>query len=410
MAVDHAVGKTGRVAALSVSRTAQNISIIVVDAPSQAHRAERNLKTPDVSIGLPVRNGEDYLRIAIDSLLAQDYADFELIISDNASNDGTPQICREYARNDSRIRFYRNDTNVGAAENFNRVFRLPRGKYFMWAAHDDHWHSSFISRCVEGLEQNPNVVLCGSTVRFIDRVGIELDKATIRNTIVDYNRLHTHSMTLTERVRELTRTLNWYAIYGLIRADALRQTKLCRDAYGADVLLLMELLFLGETLILADALFDYRQIMKTAERHLEEIRGEPSHVEKLKPYTTLATNLLEIIEEAAMSPSLKASLRDDLLENVSFANQSWANKIFTENRAIFESDDRYLASIRIRDLLAGVPVRAPEEVRKLAFSKYRQVLSGLSAPNRLRHRLQRLLERFQRVLDRHLLWRFRPNK
>jgi glycosyltransferase involved in cell wall biosynthesis len=370
------------------------------------------LKTPSVSIGLPVRNGEDYLRIAIESLLAQDYRDFELIIADNASDDGTPQICAEYSRSDSRVSFHRSDTNVGAAQNFNRVFRLAKGKYFMWAAHDDRWHPSFVSRCVAGLDQNERVVLCGSAIRFVDRFGAALDDAALRNMIIEYNRLHTHSMTLVERVKELTKTLNWYAIYGLIRADALRQTKLIRDAYGADVILLMELLFHGETMILADPLFDYRlfdhrQIMKTLALQYEGVAVTPSLLAKLKPYTELAKNLLAVIEESSNPPSIKTILREDLLENVSFANHLWANKICTENQSLLQNSNRYLASVQIRDLFARAPARAPEQLRELADRKYQDFLSGLSVLDRVRHRTPLFVAGVQRLLDRHLLWRFR---
>jgi glycosyltransferase involved in cell wall biosynthesis len=76
---------------------------------------------PRVSIGLPVYNGERFLKEALDSLLAQIYTDFELIISDNASTDQIESICRTYAASDRRIRYYRNKENVGAAHNFNRV-------------------------------------------------------------------------------------------------------------------------------------------------------------------------------------------------------------------------------------------------------------------------------------------------
>src|SRR3989442_12666378 len=84
-----------------------------------------------MSIGLPVYNGDKYLRLALDSLLAQDYENFELIICDNASEDVSADICAQYARQDPRIRFHRNKTNIGAARNFNRVFQLSSGKYFM---------------------------------------------------------------------------------------------------------------------------------------------------------------------------------------------------------------------------------------------------------------------------------------
>ena len=92
---------------------------------------------PRVSIGLPVYNGENFLEFALDSILGQTFQDFELIISDNASTDATESICRRYAAKDSRIRYYRNPNNQGAAQNYNRVFALARGEYFKWAAHDD---------------------------------------------------------------------------------------------------------------------------------------------------------------------------------------------------------------------------------------------------------------------------------
>src|SRR5215213_6401610 len=90
-----------------------------------------------VSIGLPVYNGDRFLARSLDSLLAQTMPDFELIISDNASSDGTAEICRAYARRDRRIRCVRNEHNLGVYRNFNRVFQLSSGKYFKWAAADD---------------------------------------------------------------------------------------------------------------------------------------------------------------------------------------------------------------------------------------------------------------------------------
>ncbi len=77
---------------------------------------------PAVSIGLPVYNGDNFLAEAIDSILRQTMEDFELIISDNASTDRTEEICREYAAGDSRIRYYRNESNLGAMANYNLVF------------------------------------------------------------------------------------------------------------------------------------------------------------------------------------------------------------------------------------------------------------------------------------------------
>lgn len=100
--------------------------------------------TPKVSIGMPVYNGEKYIREALDSLLAQTFTDFELIISDNASIDTTSVICQEYARKDSRICYIRQSQNKGAVANFKFVLDEAVGEYFMWAAHDDVWLNNHI--------------------------------------------------------------------------------------------------------------------------------------------------------------------------------------------------------------------------------------------------------------------------
>lgn len=107
--------------------------------------------TPKVSIGMPVYNGEIFIREALDSLLAQAATDFELIISDNASTDATATICREYASKDTRIRYIRQAVNRGATANFQFVLDQSVGEYFMWAAHDDRWDCRYIEECLRVL-------------------------------------------------------------------------------------------------------------------------------------------------------------------------------------------------------------------------------------------------------------------
>jgi glycosyltransferase involved in cell wall biosynthesis len=99
---------------------------------------------PKVSIGVPVFNGENYLAQALESILAQDFADFEVIISDNCSTDKTPEICTSFAKRDSRVKYFRNDSNIGASPNYNRTFELSRGEYFKWCAHDDRCGRAFL--------------------------------------------------------------------------------------------------------------------------------------------------------------------------------------------------------------------------------------------------------------------------
>jgi glycosyltransferase involved in cell wall biosynthesis len=104
---------------------------------------------PPVSIGLPVYNGENYLKAALNSLLSQSYGNFELIIGDNASTDETKYICESYAKQDPRIRYFRHKTNIGAAANYNYLFELAQGDYFKWAAHDDVCSPDYLKSCVE---------------------------------------------------------------------------------------------------------------------------------------------------------------------------------------------------------------------------------------------------------------------
>lgn len=97
-----------------------------------------------VSIGMPVFNGEKYIREALDSLLTQTFTDFELIISDNASTDDTQAICEEYSRRDPRILYTRQIENMGILFNFQFVLDKAKGEYFMWAAADDRWDANWI--------------------------------------------------------------------------------------------------------------------------------------------------------------------------------------------------------------------------------------------------------------------------
>lgn len=130
---------------------------------------------PKVSIGLPVYNGEDYLPEALDSILAQTFPDFELVICDNASSDGTEEICRDYAARDSRIRYHRQSENIGGAANHNMAFDMARGQYFRWASHDDLLAPTLLERCVAVLDADPGCVLVHPATVLIDAEGRETE-------------------------------------------------------------------------------------------------------------------------------------------------------------------------------------------------------------------------------------------
>jgi glycosyltransferase involved in cell wall biosynthesis len=205
---------------------------------------------PRVSLGLPVYNGEEFLRQAIDSLLAQTFQDFELIISDNASTDSTESICRHYAALDPRIRYFRNSENIGGAANFNRVFDLSESEYFKWAAHDDVCAPEFLQKCIEILDNDPSVVLAYSLAKNINKNGVVREE-------VPWPRVD--SVTPQQRFGSLFQIKTCYPVFGLIRSSSLKKTTLHGKYPGSDKILLARLSLLGELRAVPEYLF-FRRI------------------------------------------------------------------------------------------------------------------------------------------------------
>ena len=125
--------------------------------------------TPLVSVGLPVYNGERDISRVIGVFLTQTYTNFELIISDNASIDQTEKICLEFAKNDNRVKYFRQTENRGALINYKYVLEMAKGDYFMWAASDDFRDVNFLSECVSILETNH---ICIAATSYDSMIGI----------------------------------------------------------------------------------------------------------------------------------------------------------------------------------------------------------------------------------------------
>jgi glycosyltransferase involved in cell wall biosynthesis len=223
----------------------------------------------DVAIGMPVWNGEAFLSAAIESILAQTYGDFALVISDNASTDSTPEICRAYAKLDKRIHHFRQEKNVGAAVNFNEVFRRSSGPYFKWAAHDDVLAPTFLEECVRVLDADETVVLCSPATVLIDEDGSPLCYSSRHQAVADgcgtkwpvtpeKNPRLTSADPAERFAAVLLHMFMCLEIFGLIRRSALEQTSLLRSHSGADKVLLAELSLIGRYYLLRECLF-YRR-------------------------------------------------------------------------------------------------------------------------------------------------------
>lgn len=199
---------------------------------------------------MPVFNGERFVEAAIESILHQTESDFELIISDNASSDRTGEICQVYAARDPRIRYRRNKRNLGAAENYNRVFRAASGRYFKWASHDDICAPEFLQRCVDVLERDPGVVLCFPRSVFIDESGEPLSEHVEEVSFADgrpHRRLRTWLM---------ERPSGWCnLVFGVMRRDTLARTGLIGKYAASDYVLLAELAMHGKFHEVPEALF-----------------------------------------------------------------------------------------------------------------------------------------------------------
>jgi glycosyltransferase involved in cell wall biosynthesis len=196
-----------------------------------------------------------FLAQALDCLLAQTFRDFEIIISDNASTDRTPEICRAYARRDPRVRYVRNQRNLGAVANMNRVFELSTSPLFKWTAHDDLHRETYLESCIRLLDVHPDVVLAHCETAFIDdsgepfpfnhATGSYVDPKTGFDVRADGAEIGDSAIAI-ERFWQVLFRCPWGThMFGVIRRASLEQTRLHRNFVGSDRALLLELALLG---------------------------------------------------------------------------------------------------------------------------------------------------------------------
>jgi len=221
---------------------------------------------PIIGVGMPVYNGERYLAKAIESVMSQTMTDFEVVISDNASTDRTEEICRHYAATDARIRYYRNETNVGALPNFNRVFELARGKYFKWAAHDDVLKPEFLRRCLTALEAVPDAALCQTGVEYIDESGVPLGVHGHHLAGSDSGDAPTRFAALVLRPHDC------YAQMGVLRRSLVESALPMGGYHGADRALLAQIALAGRFIAVPEPLLEVRDHAERYSRAQRNLR------------------------------------------------------------------------------------------------------------------------------------------
>lgn len=193
---------------------------------------------PFLTVGLPVYNAGQFLARALESLLNQTFTDFELLISDNASTDRTEEICREFARQDSRVQYFRNEKNMGAGWNHRRVYSMATGEYFKLAAHDDFCEPTFFETCIHALEEDPGLTVAYAKTRVVDAEGYFLEDFECP--------LRTDNEDPVVRFGDLVlKGHRCYQIFGVHRMSALKQLPPQGSFAHADRIMLARLGLLG---------------------------------------------------------------------------------------------------------------------------------------------------------------------
>jgi glycosyltransferase involved in cell wall biosynthesis len=260
-----------------------------------------NTDRPRVTLGLPVYNGAKYLERVLESALGQTFTDFELIISDNASTDGTQEICQRFAQSDRRIFYRRNEANVGLAANHNLLVDLARGKYFKWLAHDDECLPTLLQCCVEVLDAAPSAVaMVYTAVEKIDEAGTPLG--------VTSDHVGSSSPYPWQRLLQFLHNASIFNFtYGLMRTDVLRRTRLHGLYPMADRVLFAELAMCGELLEIGEPLYRLRlhsgrslQVHATAQSRRELF--DPSSAGKRSLLSIQGRVYVELVRGAWKTP------------------------------------------------------------------------------------------------------------
>jgi glycosyltransferase involved in cell wall biosynthesis len=213
---------------------------------------------PLVSIGMPVYNGEKFIIDAIESVLQQTFRDYELIISDNCSDDSTQKICAEYCAKYRQIRYYRQLKNFGPHWNFRFVLQNARGAYFTWLASDDLLEPSFLTETVHYIKYNPEVILVSSDFDLIDSAGfsVAVERLVKIRDNIDWGK---------RRLEFLKYPVSnvFFCIYGLIRTNSCRNVlnflNNPKKAAGSEIPILARLANIGEIVAIPSVLRKYRR-------------------------------------------------------------------------------------------------------------------------------------------------------
>jgi glycosyltransferase involved in cell wall biosynthesis len=235
-------------------------------------------RLPKLAIGLPVFNGERYLREALDSILSQSFTDFELLVSDNASTDATAEIARAAAAGDRRVTYHRNPTNIGAAANFTAVSRRASAPYFKWACADDRLAPGFLDAALCELDANPEAVACYGAVTLIDGDGRELGPFE--------QHLDLRSPDVGERFRRASTHMGLLnVLQGVFRTRVIARVSPQGTYRGSDEVLVAEVSLYGRIHEIAAPML-FRRLHEQAASAAKSVEQKVTHLDPRKHYST----------------------------------------------------------------------------------------------------------------------------
>lgn len=289
---------------------------------------------PLVSIGLPTHNRAASIRRAIESALQQDYANIELIISDNASTDSTRQICEEYQRQDKRIRYIRQTVNQGSTPNFQTVLSEAQGDYFMWLADDDWLDDTYISRCLKFLSAHPDYVLACGVAKYYEAGEVVFQERPMNSP----------QESGAERVKTYFKELDENgAIYGLMPRNQVALIP-CQHTLGWDWLFVSTVAYKGKIKTLDDV--SIHRSLRGSAKTMEELAASYgwNEIEAKNAFLLLAANVFkEIAWRSPAYNTLKRSARINL--GLSCAS------IIRTNKGLLRLYGRFGILKRVRSLL-----------------------------------------------------------
>jgi glycosyltransferase involved in cell wall biosynthesis len=297
----------------------------------------------DVTVGIPVYNAARTLCETLDALQAQTYRDLEILVSDNASTDETPDILASYARRDPRLRVIRQPHNRGAIENFQAVIEAARTPFFTWFAADDVCAPPFVERTRAALLANPAAIIAAADVCITDESGVP--KRIVRQPDVV-------GLSAEARMHRHMASYGWYATYGVGRREALLACGPFAKSFGADVIKTAEWMLAGDVVRVPEPLFLFRERSGGKDPATYAAQFDPGSRAAAKPHTDLLRGVSDAIRRAGLGRDELTDVLAAVVRAVALENRPFIGEVLREQElAGTDTDD--LARLRLVGAIVG---------------------------------------------------------